>query len=53
MYIAKLEIHTRIKWSVANWHYDKVDSTQLTAAYVDTEKKTAIIHSLRCFLIDV
>ena len=27
VHAAKLEIHTLSKWSVANWHYNKVDST--------------------------
>ena len=51
VYTAKLHIHTRLKKSVANWHYYKVDSTHKTAAYVDKEN-TVIFHSLRCFLID-
>ena len=27
VYTAKLEIHTQLKLSVTNWHYNKVDST--------------------------
>ena len=26
VYTAKLEIHTRLKWSVARWHYNKIGS---------------------------
>ena len=52
VYTAKLEIHSRLKLSVANWHYNKVDSTHKTATYVDKEK-LVIINSLRCFLFCV
>ena len=52
VHTAKLEIHTRLKWSVANWHYYKVDSTHYTMTYVNKEK-TVINHSLRRFLTDV
>ena len=33
-----------LKFIVANWHYNKVDSTHLTATYVVIEKRV-IIHS--------
>ena len=52
VYTAKLEIYTRLKYSVANWHYNKVDSTHQTVTNVDKEK-TVTIHSLSCFFIDV
>ena len=38
VYTAKPEIHTPLKWIVAYWHYNKVDSTHLTVTYVGKEK---------------
>ena len=66
VYTAKIEIHTQLKksevnWPVgcksgftpySNWHYNKVES-HTKRRHTFTKKKMVIIHSLRCFLIDV
>ena len=33
----------RLKWSAANWRYNKLDSTRQTVKYVDKEKRLLAI----------